>query len=182
MLLWIAHVVRAQGGATWSTLFGCRVLARDLGIGAAAAVAVYGLQAVINIVIVSRLGAIPDDSVWKQLGSRLDPAAFGVVALLAVVTAPIIEEVVFRAMLLRSLAARLGVADRIAVASVIFGVGHLSASVSWQTNLMMLVLTGVFGAAMCLLARATGRLGPGLVAHTLTNAGAFSFLFAQLFA
>jgi membrane protease YdiL (CAAX protease family) len=104
--------------------------------------------------------------------SGIDLALIGV---LVCVGSPFVEELFFRGLFLRGL---LGVArDRLSwsavpavlasagVCGVVFGLVHFEA-------LELLALSG-FGVVLALVACATGRLGPGIVAHVTFNALTF---------
>jgi len=82
--------------------------------------------------------------------------------LVLAVGAPVVEELFFRGLLQRSLAARFGPTVAIAGSAVAFGLAHFQA-----LQLPALVL---FGLILAFLAQRSGRLGPGIVAHAAFNA------------
>ncbi len=103
-----------------------------------------------------------------QLLGGISGARLVVIALLVCVGSPLVEEIFFRGLLLRSLlgrfaplGARLGPASAIVVTALVFGLVHFEA-------LQFLGLAG-FGAVLCYLAYRTGRLGPSIVAHVAFN-------------
>ncbi len=98
--------------------------------------------------------------------------AFGtglvVLAVLVCVGSPVVEELFFRGLLLRSLLGtfeqigpRLGPALSIVVTALVFALVHFEA-------LQFLGLAG-FGVVLGVLAWRTGRLGPSIVAHMTFN-------------
>jgi uncharacterized protein len=89
-------------------------------------------------------------------------AKLAIIAVTAVLVAPVVEELFFRGLLQRSLARRFGPAAAIAASSVLFGLAHFEA-----LQLPALIL---FGVVLGGLAHWTGRLGPGIVAHATFNA------------
>ena len=100
-----------------------------------------------------------------------------VLFLLVCVGAPVLEELMFRGLLLRSLAGRLaplgprlGPVVAVVVTGVVFGLVHFEA-------LQLIGLAG-FGVVLCVLAWRTGRLGPGIVAHATFNAVTLAVLVA----
>jgi membrane protease YdiL (CAAX protease family) len=105
----------------------------------------------------------------QELTSGVHGAGLVVLALFVCVGSPLVEELFFRGLLLRSL---LGVGGRlgrtlgpvlsIAVTSLLFALAHFEA-------IQFLGLAG-FGAVLGYLAWRTGRLGPGIVAHASFNA------------
>jgi membrane protease YdiL (CAAX protease family) len=90
-------------------------------------------------------------------------AVVALVALLAV-GAPLVEELFFRGLLLRSLSAWAGSPVGVLGSAVLFGLAHFQA----------LQLGGLvaFGLVLALLARGLGRLGPGVAAHAAFNLAA----------
>lgn len=96
------------------------------------------------------------------------PAVVVLVALTAVAVAPVVEELLFRGLVLRGLMLRTGFWPAAVVSSVLFGLLHAQAT--GLEALPLVVATGVFGLGLCVLARRTGRLGPGILVHALRNA------------
>ena len=86
----------------------------------------------------------------------------------AVIAAPIVEEMVFRGIVMRGLRSRLPLVAVIVLQGLLFGVAHVD-PVRGSGNIgLVLVLAGVgvaFGVAVVLL----GRLGPSIVAHAIFN-------------
>jgi uncharacterized protein len=85
-----------------------------------------------------------------------------VLILFLAVGAPIVEELFFRGLLLRSLTRWLGPVPGIAISAVVFGLAHF--------ELLQLPALIIFGLFLGTLAYKTGRLGPGMVAHAAFNA------------
>jgi membrane protease YdiL (CAAX protease family) len=88
--------------------------------------------------------------------------AIGVLFLFLAVGAPLVEELFFRGLLLRSLARRFGPVVATLGSAVAFGLAHF--------ELLQLAALILFGLVLALLAERTGRLGPGIVAHATFNA------------
>jgi membrane protease YdiL (CAAX protease family) len=86
----------------------------------------------------------------------------------AVIAAPIVEEMVFRGVVMRGLRSRLTMGVVVVVQGLLFGVAHVD-PVRGSGNIgLVLVLSGVgiaFGVAVALL----GRIGPSIVAHAIFN-------------
>jgi membrane protease YdiL (CAAX protease family) len=78
-----------------------------------------------------------------------------------VIVAPIFEEWIFRGLLYRNLRTSWGKWASIAVTTLVFAVIH--PPVSCVTVVSLSVVT-------CLLVEKTGRIWPGIVAHTTLNA------------
>jgi membrane protease YdiL (CAAX protease family) len=86
----------------------------------------------------------------------------------AVVAAPIVEEMVFRGVVMRGLRSRLSMVAVVIVQGLLFGAAHVD-PVRGSGNIgLVMVLSGVgiaFGVAVALL----GRIGPSIVAHAIFN-------------
>lgn len=81
---------------------------------------------------------------------------------LLAIAAPIVEELFFRGLVLRSLTTWLGPVAGIVGSALLFGVAH--------GELLQLPALIVFGLVLGVLAHRSGRLGPGMVAHAAFNA------------
>lgn len=86
----------------------------------------------------------------------------------AVIAAPIVEEMVFRGVVMRGLRSRLPIVVVIVLQGVLFGVAHVDPVRGVGNIGLVMVLSGVgiaFGVAAALL----GRIGPSIVAHAIFN-------------
>jgi membrane protease YdiL (CAAX protease family) len=86
----------------------------------------------------------------------------------AVVAAPIVEEMVFRGVVMRGLHSRLSIPVVVVVQALLFGGAHADPLRGVGTIGLVLVLSGVgiaFGIATVML----GRIGPSIVGHALFN-------------
>lgn len=160
---------RRKGAGTLREDFGFRGKWSDIGLGLAVAVAVQ-LVVLPGIAYLLRpLLGEPEVSgpVQDLLDKSKGPAFVGLI-LTVVIGAPIVEELFFRGLLLRSLQRRVPDWAAVVVSAVAFGVAHLSALPVDAVLLVMISLT-VFGAILAALALRTGRLGPGIAAHAAFN-------------
>ncbi len=149
--------------------FGFRAKWSDLGLGIVVALAVQLLVLPgIALLLRPRLGE-PEVSgpVRDLLDKSHGPAFFGLVVSVAV-GAPLVEELFFRGLLLRSLQRRMPDSVAVALSAVAFGLAHGSALPIDAVVLVIVSLT-VFGAILATLAIRTGRLGAGIVAHAVFN-------------
>jgi hypothetical protein len=131
------------------------------------------LLLVVQVLVVSLLvqlvpalrGASPENVAFV----RDEPwASVAVLAVLAVVVAPVVEELLFRGVVLRGLMLRLGFWPAAVTSSALFGVLHAQGSAA--DAVLLAVATGVFGVGLCVLVRRTGRLAPAIGVHALRNA------------
>jgi membrane protease YdiL (CAAX protease family) len=88
-------------------------------------------------------------------------ASLAVISVLVVVGAPIVEEIFFRGLLLRSLRSLTGTVLAVVLSSLAFGLAHAES--------LQLLGLAAFGVVLALLAIFTRRLGAGIVAHAAFN-------------
>ncbi len=113
-----------------------------------------------------------DRHLGHQLGqpARHDTAAahsvgtIAVLLLFLVVGAPMVEELFFRGLLLRSLLGRTPAPVAIVISALLFGLAHFEA--------VQFAGLAAFGVVLGVLAWRTGRLAPGIGAHAAFNAAA----------
>lgn len=86
----------------------------------------------------------------------------------ALLAAPLLEELVFRGALLRSLTPRVGTRGAIVVQAVCFGAYHFAPEFG-RWNIPNMVATAMIGLVAGIAATRWRRLGPGMVAHALFN-------------
>jgi CAAX protease family protein len=97
-----------------------------------------------------------------------DVVGIVILVVIVVVLAPIIEELFFRGLLLRSIDRRFGPRWALWGSSLVFGLVHL--------QLLQLPALVLFGLVAGVLAQRSGRLGPGIWAHMAFNAVATATL------
>ncbi|MEY2425030.1 MAG: protease family protein [Actinomycetota bacterium] len=97
----------------------------------------------------------------KDLTGDAHGAGFYLLAVLLVVGAPLVEEIFYRGLLLRSLQRYCPPWLAIVVCGVVFGAAHF--------DLVTLPGLALFGIVLAYLAHRSGRLGPSIVAHAAFN-------------
>lgn len=93
--------------------------------------------------------------------------------LLAVVAAPIVEEMVFRGVVMRGLASRLPITAVVAVQAVVFGLAHVD-PVRGVGNVGLVLILSAVGAVLGVASYLLRRIGPTIVAHAILNAVAMT--------
>jgi membrane protease YdiL (CAAX protease family) len=167
--LWIGLL----GAPLWATARkGSGSVARDFGLVARATDAIRGVpvgvvcQLVLVPLIYLPFRTFVDvdklDEPARELADKAHGLGFVALAVVLVVGAPIVEELFFRGLLLRSLERRWGGGWAIAGSSVLFGLAHF--------ELLQLPALVAFGVVLGLMAHRTGRLGPSIFAHMAFNA------------
>lgn len=167
MLAYTLWITRRLGSGSLAADLGFRLRPADAGWGPLIWLSAYAAQIVVAIFVV--LLRIPLSSNTTSI--RELPGKRGVLvalALTAVLLAPLIEELVFRGVILRGLASRLPRWWAVVVQGVVFGAAHVDPGRGWGNIGLALVLSAVgviLGGAALLL----GRIGPTILAHGLFN-------------
>jgi membrane protease YdiL (CAAX protease family) len=98
------------------------------------------------------------------------PAVYAVLGVIAVIFAPLIEETVFRGLLLRTFMRRVGFWPAALASSAIFALFHTYEVATLSGALTLAGIVFVLGITNCLLVRWSGRLTAGIIVHALSNA------------
>jgi membrane protease YdiL (CAAX protease family) len=109
---------------------------------------------------------------------RVSLPTFIIFAIVATVGAPILEELVFRGVIQRSLAARYGHGWAIPVQAVLFGLYHVTPGLG-ATNVPYVAGLSAAGLVLGWAAWRWRRLGPSSTAHFLVNATSTAILFGS---
>jgi CAAX protease family protein len=150
--------------------FGWRLRPIDLAIGVVCAILAHAfLDLVVARLLAPLLG---DPDVSEPVEELVDAAGgFRMVGLLLFVSvgAPVVEELFFRGLLLRSLERRFDVRIAVVLSGVLFGLAHVQA-LSAGALVLVIVSLVFLGLFLAVLVVRTGRLGPSIVAHAVFNA------------
>jgi membrane protease YdiL (CAAX protease family) len=158
-----------KGAGTLAEDFGLRGKWSDIGLGLLVALAVQILVLPgIAYLLRPLLGEPEVSGPVQDLLDKSQGLAFAGLILSVAVGAPIVEELFFRGLLLRSLQRRVPDWAAVAVSAVAFGIAHGSALPIEGVLLVMTSLT-VFGAILAVMAIRTGRLGASIVTHAVFN-------------
>lgn len=165
-LAWGAYVRRRWGASRFAAL-GWRFRWSDLGWGPLTWICAIATQLVLGVLVL--VLDIPLSSNVDS-ASDLDADRAYLVATLvtAVVAAPIIEELVFRGLVLRGFLSRMHPAIAIGLQGVLFGLAHVDPVRGVGNIGLALVLSGV-GVAFGVSAFLLRRLGPTVIAHAIFN-------------
>jgi membrane protease YdiL (CAAX protease family) len=162
--LWRDFGVRSQGTDVWRGL-GFSVLGR-----------VAGLFVVIPLIDLNHKFSGSD--LRPILGARGDPLLYAVMIFIAVIGAPVVEELFFRGLLLRSLVPLTGAAAAIGVQAVVFASLHLRPSYGLG-NASVFAAIVVMGIVQGIIAERYRRLGPAMFSHAFFNCAAVLSIVAR---
>jgi membrane protease YdiL (CAAX protease family) len=170
---------RRKGAGRLRDDFGFAVELPDVGLGLAAGVlAQVVLVPVVALLFSPFIGHPKVSGPVEDLVNSAHGFGLAVLVVFVVVGAPVVEELFFRGLVLRSLERRFGRTPAIIGTSVLFGLAHPQ---SLPAGALALVMTSLaaFGVVLAVLATRTGRLGPGIFAHAAFNAWTVVFLLAH---
>lgn len=165
-ILWLAHVRRRWGAGRLASV-GWRFRWLDLAWGPITWIAAIAVELVL-IAVVLGLDVPLSSNVESISEADADRAYLVATAVAAVVAAPIVEELVFRGLVLRGLLSRLRPAVAVTLQGVLFGVAHVDPARGAGNIGLAIVLSGV-GVALGAAAYLTRRLGPAVIAHAIFN-------------
>jgi membrane protease YdiL (CAAX protease family) len=163
-----------RNGGQWLDALGVRFKWRDIPLGL---VLIFGINQVVNV-LVSPL--LPDDPDKLRTNTEVildsQHTVVGTVVIVAVVVlmAPIVEELFFRGLLLRTLSARMPWMWANVVQAGLFTIQHLGVDATSTENLITAINIGVVGLVFGYIATTQRRLGPTMVAHFVMNASALA--------
>lgn len=86
-----------------------------------------------------------------------------------VIGAPLVEELLFRGLILRAFEKSFGPAVGIAISTVIFTVLHVVPGATWDETFVLWASIGMVGLVLAIGVVKIGRLGPAIIAHVLFN-------------
>ena len=162
---WLAS--RRYGSGNMRQDYGLEFAAADFGWGLLSSVAarVAGVIVAIPIVLAGDRFIGTNQGVFGEVRDSLP--AFLVFALIAVIGAPLVEELFFRGLLQRSLTTGLGIATAIAIQAVLFGFAHFSPLLG-LANVMVVTVTAAAGVVFGITAWKR-RVGTSVAAHSFFN-------------
>ncbi len=166
-LAWCWYVSRRWGSGRLMHDVGLRFRWSDAGWGPviwiAAFVAEIGVAALIlafNVPLTSNTERVSDIDA--------DRAYVIALAITAVVAAPLVEEMVFRGVVMRGLLARFGAVSTVVLQAVFFGAAHFD-PVRGTGNIGLVMVLSAVGGAFGLGAYLLRRIGPTIAAHAIFN-------------
>lgn len=166
-LWWCWLASRRWGTGDLGTDIGLTPRFSDLGWGPVIWLGAIGAQIVVAAVIVA-LGVplVGNTEGIEEISA--DRTYVVSLVITAVIAAPVVEEMVFRGVVMRGLRSKLPIVTVVVLQGLLFGAAHVDPVRGVGNIGLVLVLAGVgvaFGVAVVLL----GRIGPSMVAHALFN-------------
>lgn len=166
-LWWCRFVSRRWGTGDLGADIGLRARFADLGWGPVIWLGAIGAEIAIGAVVLA-VGIPLTGNTEGMSEISADRTYVVVLVITAVVAAPVVEEMVFRGVVLRGLRSRLPVVAAVVAQGLLFGLAHVDPVRGVGNVGLVMVLSGV-GVAFGIAATLLGRLGPSMVAHALFN-------------
>lgn len=166
-LCWCWFVSRRWGTGRLGADLGLTPRWSDLGWGPVVWLAALAAQVVAGLVVVA-LGVPIAGNTDAINEATADRTYIVSIVLTAVIAAPIVEEMVFRGVVLRGLLSRTTTVAAVSGQAVLFGLAHVDPVRGVDNVGLVIVLSSVgvaFGGAAALLR----RIGPSIVGHALFN-------------
>lgn len=164
---WVGYASRRWGSGSWIDDVGGRPRWSDLGWGPVTWLTAIGCQlAVAALVLGFDIPLSNNTDGISELSA--DRAYVIAIVITAVVVAPLVEEVVFRGLVMRSLLSVMHPVAAIGLQAVLFGVAHVDPVRGVGNIGLAMVLSGV-GVALGGAAYLLRRIGASIVAHAILN-------------
>lgn len=163
---------RHQGQRSLSLDYGFRFRLSDVAVGMPLGVACqFVLLPLVYLPLQPFLDTDALSRPARALFDGLSGFGFGLLAVSVVIGAPLVEELFFRGLVLRSLAMRFGDSGAVVGSAVLFGLTHF--------QLLQFVGLAAFGVVLAITATRTGRLGVPVWTHVGFNLATMVVLAAE---
>ena len=174
MVVYCQLASRRWGTGDLQRDFGFRFRWADLGWGPVAWIAAWfgGIAAALVVVVLRVPITSNTEGVNHYAGDRGVLIAFLIVAVLV---APVVEELVFRGVVLRGFASAMPAWSAVGLQGAFFGAAHLD-PVRGVGNLGLVIVLAAVGAVFGGAAYLLRRIGPTIVAHALYNAAVMAIV------
>jgi CAAX protease family protein len=171
-LLWCWYASRRWGTGNFRTDVGLRARWADAGWGPVTWAACLAAQIVVGLLVLAL--KIPFISNIEDVSElRADRAYIVSLLVLAVVAAPIAEEIVFRGVVLRGLLSRNGAVAAVGLQGALFGLAHFD-PVRGSGNVGLILVLSAVGCVLGGAAYFIRRIAATMIAHAILNAVAMA--------
>ncbi len=167
-VLWCLYVSRRWGSGRLTDDLGIRFRWSDAGWGPLTWLAAILVQ-VMLVALVLLLDVPLSSNVDATSDLQVDRAYLIASGIAAVVAAPIVEEMIFRGVVMRGFLQRMGPTLAVLLQGALFGLAHIDPAFGWGNLGLALVLSGV-GVAFGVAAYLLRRIGVSMIAHAIFNA------------
>ena len=168
VLLFCWWASRRMGSGSFRADTGLFIRKADAGWGPVTWLCCLGVQFALALIVT--LTSIPFTGNTEGVND-IDATRGYVISLLvlAVVAAPLFEEMVFRGVVLRGLLSRFGTVAAVGIQGVVFGMAHVD-PVRGAGNIGLVIILSGVGCVLGGAAYRFRRIGPTIIAHAIINA------------
>jgi len=167
-LLWCWYASRRWGTGRFRSDVGLSARWVDAGWGPITWAACLAAEIAVGVVLV--VAKIPFTSNARSVSHfHVDRGYVVSLLVLAVVAAPICEEIVFRGVVMRGLLSRNGAVVAVGVQGILFGLAHFD-PVRGTSNIGLILVLSSVGCVLGGAAYLMRRLAPTMIAHAILNA------------
>jgi uncharacterized protein len=178
-LLWCWYASRQWGTGRFRTDVGLSARWVDAGWGPLTWASCLVAQIVVGLIVV--VTKIPFTSNVKDVSEvRADRGYVVSLLVLAVVAAPIAEEIVFRGVVMRGFLSRTGPVLAVGLQGVLFGLAHFD-PVRGMGNIGLILVLSTVGCVLGGAAFLIRRIAPTMIAHAILNAVAMTIALSGWF-
>ena len=168
------YASKRWGSGALRTDIGLTATRSDIGWGPVTWLGCVAAQVVVAIIVMAT--KIPIQNNTDQIRDARDNPGYVIpILIIAVIAAPIVEEILFRGLVLRGLLSRMGPAWAIGVQAVLFGAAHFDPARGVRNIGLVMVLSAV-GGVLGYSAFHFRRLAPNMIAHAIINGISMAFV------
>jgi membrane protease YdiL (CAAX protease family) len=171
---------KAKGQRSLRRDFGFSFSAWDPLIGVGAAFATLIVSGIVQVIVAAAFGDQPGSNTETIFGGQSSRVGLVIMALMATIGAPIVEELIFRGLALRAFERRWGAITGVVGSSAVFAVLHVQGG-TWGASMALLAGIFVYGVVFAVLTRWMRRLGPAVFTHMWINGLASAVMLYSVF-
>jgi membrane protease YdiL (CAAX protease family) len=167
--VWLGGRDVARRYATWRMFGWQRPRWIDLGYAGVGLVVVFGLRAV----VLGVADAASSDRAAREASNlpdqHISAPAIVLLAVVVVGCAPVLEELMFRGLMLRTFMRRMSFWPAAVLSTLLFGLFHTYEAATLLGAVVLALSVMCLGLVNCVLVRFTDRLAPGIMVHAAMN-------------
>ena len=179
LFLVVRSACRRFGSGSLRDDLGARFRWSDLGFGPVLFIGARVAQVVVTLPLLLGAAAVRNSSKrYAHIERVQSTSSLLTLAVVGILVAPVVEELLFRGVIQRSLITTVGSKRAAVIQGVLFGLYHFAPFLGLY-NLLLLTANSVFGIIFGFVARRRRTLGTGMIAHALTNASVVLVILTQ---
>jgi membrane protease YdiL (CAAX protease family) len=178
---YLVFVSRLKGQGTLALDFGFRFKWIDLPIGLGLAFATMIASLIVRAVVANLFSADMTSNSEEIFSGQNNRVGVVVLAVMAAVGAPFVEELLFRGLIFRAFSKRLGVVLGVIISAAVFGLLHWQPADNLGSSLSLVAGIATYGVTFAVVDRWVGRIAPSIYAHMLLNSFAASVTVYEFF-